>query len=185
MRQGRIVYQGNTKKGNEIVIRYPIPEDLKAMTDYMNALSLEQTFITFQGEQLTLKEEKKYLQGILKKIQKREAVKLFVFHKNQLIGISDIVMQERTSAHVGIFGLTITKDHRGEGIGKLLMELVINEGITHIPQLRIITLGVFANNPIAYGLYKKFGFIKLGKIPGGIKHKNKYIDYISMYKIIK
>ncbi|OGH11222.1 MAG: hypothetical protein A2857_00980 [Candidatus Levybacteria bacterium RIFCSPHIGHO2_01_FULL_36_15] len=119
---------------------------------------------------------------MLEKIKQRKAVQLLVFSKSQLIGISDINMMIEATAHQGVFGITIAKDYRGQGIGKKLMEWILKEAQTKLPQLRIITLGVFGNNPRAYQMYKKFGFQEFGRLPEGILHKGNYIDHIYMYK---
>lgn len=50
---------------------------------------------------------------------------------------------------------TFIRSHRGQGIGKTLMEFVLKEAEKNIPQLRIVTLQVFGNNPLAQAMYKK------------------------------
>lgn len=182
MKEGKIVFQGKTKKGNQILIRYLVKDDVEMIRDYMNTLSKEQTFIRFQGEQILLEEEKKYVTSQLEKIVNNQVVKLLAFCKNKLIGICDIVMCDKVENHIGSIGLTIAKDYRNEGVGKLLMRLVLDEAEKNIPQLKIAKLSVFANNPIAKALYEKMGFIEYGKLPKGIKHKNEYVDEIMLYK---
>src|SRR3989344_6086545 len=146
MKQGQIIYKGKTKKGKDILIRFPQKSDTLALLRYMNTLSKERTFIRFQGEQLTLKEEDKYLKDFLKKLEENKAIKLLAFMENKLVGVTDINLQDKTSTHVGLFGITVAKDYRGEGIGKLLMNLVIQEAKRNIIDLKIVTLGCFANN---------------------------------------
>lgn len=182
MEFGQIVYRGKTKKGNNIIIRYPNKDDAKAMRDYINILSQEKTFIRFQGEEVSLEDETKYLNSQLEKIEKKQTVQLLVFFGSQLIGISGIDMKDKTESHEGSFGISIAKDFRGEGIGKKLMELVIEEAKNNLPQLKIITLGVFANNPLAFEIYKKFGFKEFGRLPEGILYKGNYTDHVYMYK---
>ncbi|MDO8461110.1 MAG: GNAT family protein [bacterium] len=178
----KIVYRGKTKKGNNIIIRYPNKDDARAMCDYINILSHEQTFIRFQGEEVSLENEVKYLNSQLEKIEKKQAVQLLVFCDKLLIGISGIDMKDKTESHEGLFGISIAKEFRREGIGKKLMELVIEEAKNNLSQLKIITLGVFGNNPLAIAIYKKFGFKEFGTLPEGILYKEKYIDHIYMYK---
>jgi len=47
---GLIVKKFISKKGKEIIIRYPKWEDLEELTRYANKLSKEDTFVTFSGE---------------------------------------------------------------------------------------------------------------------------------------
>lgn len=183
---GRIVFKGKTRGNRNIVIRYPAKNDLRKMWKYINALSKEKTFIAFQGENISLQREKKYLESKLKKISKNEAVQLLVFYNDRIIGNSDITLEENSfNKHEGTFGISIAKDYRGQGIGTLLIKLVINEATKHLPKLRIITLGVFSNNPLAKSIYEKFGFKEYGALPKGISHRGKYVDHIYMYKNVK
>src|SRR3990167_919713 len=160
--EGKVVFEGLSDKGNKIIIRYPIKDDAEQMRDYLNTLSKEQTFIRFQGEQVTLGHERKYLNRQLKRIIKKTTVELFVFCNNKLIGIS------------------LSKEYRGEGIGKIFMKMVLEEAERHMSQLRIITLGVFGGNELARSMYEKFGFKEYGRLPKGILRKGKYIDHIYM-----
>lgn len=92
-------------------------------------------------------------------------------------------MKDKAEKHVGTFGITMAKDFRNKGIGTTLMELVLEEA-KKLKDLKIITLGVFGNNPIAKNLYKKLGFVEYGYLPKGIVHKGKFVDHIYMYKEI-
>lgn len=183
--EGKIVFEGLSDKGNKIMVRYPTKGDAQMMRDYINTLSKEQTFIRFQGEKVSLGHETRYLKKQLKRIIKKTTVELLVFCNNKLIGISSIDMRDKTESHEGVFGISLAKEYRGEGIGKKFMQLVLEEAEKNISQLRIVTLGVFGDNPLAKSMYEKFGFKEYGRLPGGILHKGEYIDHIYMYKNIK
>lgn len=185
MKEGKIVFKGKTNKRKEIIIRYPAKKDLKAMWEYINTLSKERTYITFQGEKLTLKEEEKFLKTHLEKIAKNKAILLLAFYGGRLIGNSGIDLKERVEKHIGVFGITIARGFRGEGIGSKLMQLVIAEAEKNLPQMEIITLGVFGNNDLAREMYRKFGFVKYGNLPKGIKLENDYVNHEYMYKATK
>src|SRR3989344_7936878 len=137
------------------------------MCDYINALSREQTFVRFQGEEISLEFESKYLEEQLRKIKDKKTVQLLVFCESKLIGISGIDMKDKTESHEGVFGVSLADKYRGEGIGKKLMQLTFDEAVKNIPQLGIVTLGVFGKNFLAIDMYKKFGFKELGRGPNG------------------
>ena len=181
----KIVFEGLSKKGNKIIIGYPTKDDAQIFCDYINALSREKTFVRFQGEEIKLEDEIKYVKTQLERIVKKQTVELLVFCNNKLIGISSIDMKDKTESHEGVFGISIAKDYRGEGIGKKFMQTVLEEAIKNIPQLRIITLGVFGDNPLAKSIYEKFGFKEYGRLPNGSLHKEKYVDHVYMYKSVK
>lgn len=180
--ESKIVFEGKTDKGTEISIRYPQLSDATAMTDYINALSDERTFITYQGEHETLESETKFLTGRLTDVENNLSVFLIAFYQDRVIGISWIGMDKRTSKHIGVLGISVAKEYRGKGVGKLLMDQVLNEGKRNLEGLEIITLGVFANNEIAINWYKGLEFVEYGRLPKGIKLENSYEDHVYMYK---
>lgn len=181
----KIVFQGKTKTGKEIVVRYPQIGDEKEMWRYINELSKEKTFVRFQGEEIILEDEIKYVKDQLNLIDQKKSVKLLVFSDNILIGITEVNMRDKTEQHVGILGISVAKDFRGEGIGKLLMELILKEAEKEIRELKIVTLEVYSTNDIAKKMYEKFGFVEYGKLPKGITRGGKFEDAILMYKNIK
>ncbi len=65
------------------------------------------------------------------------------------------------------------------------MALAIEEAARNIKGLRMITLNVFANNPVAMKLYKKMGFKKFGSLPKSVLHRGKYIGNDYMYLNLK
>ncbi len=182
MAPGEIVYRGISEKDIPYILRYPRVEDLQDLLEYINTLSKEETFILFQGKQLTLEEEREWLEGMLKKIEDKRAVMLVVEINGRIAGDSDLVMLENAEAHVGRFGIGIAKEYRHQGIGKVFMEKIIDEAKKNLDDLKIIRLSVFANNPVAIKMYEEFGFKECGVLPGGLLHRDKYIDHVYMYK---
>lgn len=176
------VFQGTTKKGREIIIRYPEIGDVENMLNFINTISDEKTFITYQGEHETLKSETKYLKERLKDIKDKKVIHLMTFYGDEEIGSCDIKMDEKTEKHIGLFGLAVAKNFRGEGIGKMLMELTEKEAKKNIPDLKIATLQVYSTNSIARDLYKKMGFTEYGVLPEGIGRLGKFEDSVLMYK---
>ena len=183
--QNKIVFEGTTKEGKPYIIRYPARDDAPALQTYINALSQEKTFIRFQGEQVSLEDEQKFLGTQLEKITNKKAVMLLVICEDRIVGTGVIDLKDKSESHEGVFGIALQKDYRGEGIGKLFMNCLIEEAIAAIPQLKLITLEVFANNSIALEMYKKFGFNEFGRLPKGSTHRGKYVDNVYMYKQVR
>ncbi len=183
MLEGTTVFIGN-HKGVDISIRHARRNDVEKIMSFMNSISVEQTYITFQGEQISLEEESRYMEDFIHKAENHRAAKLLVFHEDILIGVADVTMKERVENHVGIFGIILAKDWRRKGIGRFLMEKTLEQARINIPSLNIVTLGVFANNPVAKMMYEKLGFKEYGLLPKSIAHKGQLIDHIYMYKFI-
>lgn len=185
MNLGQIVFQGKTSSGKDIIIRYPQEYDAQAMCDYINTLSKEQTFIRFQGEQISIEDETKYLNDQVQKIKDKKTVQLFVICNNQIVGIAGIDLKDKTESHEGVFGISLAKEFRGYGLGKELMKLTLEEAERNLPELRLVTLALLETNTLAQEIYRKFGFQEYGRLPGGSRHKGQYVDDIYMYKKIK
>ncbi|QQG41402.1 MAG: N-acetyltransferase [Candidatus Woesebacteria bacterium] len=170
-----------TINGEEIVVRYPKSGDAGVMCEYINTLSKEKTYIMMQGEQMTITDEEKYLKGQLEKIGKKETVQLLLFVDGKIAGVTAIDLKNRIKSHIGVFGISLAKEYRGKGLGKLLMKLVLDEA-KKLSKLKIVTLEVFAENEKAQNMYKSFGFVQYGMLPGGNLYKGKMVDDIQMYK---
>jgi len=181
----KIIFKTTTKTGKTVSFRYPTIDDAQIITDFINKASKEKTFIRFQGEELKLEDETKWLESTIKKIEAGKKIYLMAFIGNKFVGSSDVEMESLTRKHLGLFGIVIDHDYRGEGIGKILMKLVISESKKRLKDLKMIILDVFSTNQIAQNLYKKMGFIEYGRLPKGSKRRGKYIDEILMYKKIK
>lgn len=180
----KIIYRGFTRTGQKLIIRYPESRDSLQVWRYFNKISAEKTFITFQGEKITKKNEAKWLDSKIREISQKKCVFLSVFVDNKYSGSSEITLKERTGKHIGSLGITLAPEIRGQGIGKLLMNLVISEAQKKLPGLKMITLDCFANNEIALKLYRSLGFIEYGRLPKGLNYRGSFVDEVSMYKII-
>lgn len=163
-----------------VVLRLVKPDDLQAMTDYANQLSKEDTFVSLSGEQFTLEEEKKHLDSFLDKMKKQTGLLLVAFVNDMLVGITDLTCLERRSKHVGKIGLSIKKEYRGEGIGKEMLVSLCE--LAKQMDLRMVELGCFANNTSACALYKKVGFVEVGRIPEELFYKGEYVDCLMFAK---
>lgn len=181
----KVVFKGRTRGGISYIIRYPKKSDLHEFWRYINQISEEKTFVSIQGEKISLKEENKWLKTQLTNINNKVAIQLLVEIEGKIAGVSGVNMSKNAGAHVGVFGITIAKDSRHQGIGKILMGSVLKEAKSNIPQLKMLVLGVFSNNLVAKKMYEGFGFKEYGRLPKGILHQGKYIDDVKMYYEIK
>lgn len=178
------IFQQRSKKGKVISLRPPTVDDAQICMDYINTLSKEKTFILFQGEQLSLEEEKSYLESRVQLMTLKKGVTLLAFYKEELIGIVGVEVLDKVQSHIGVLGLSIAKAFRGEGIGSLLLDVMIEKASQEIAFLEIVTLTVFSHNIVGLALYKSRGFTEYGKLPRGIKLGDSYVDEILMYKKI-
>lgn len=180
MNHGKIVFEGETDDGNNFVIRYPKSDDVRILHRYINTLSKEQTYVTFQGETISLKKEQEFLDYQLSRIKEKAAVLLILDVDGVVEGVAGVDLKDHTSSHVGLLTISLSKEFRGKGIGGLFLEKIIDEAQKNLPDMKLITLSVFAVNKTAINLYQRFGFNEYGRLPGGILYKDRYVDQIEM-----
>lgn len=180
MNPGKIVESKNIN-GQEIIFRYPMLGDAPTLMEYINTLSSERTFIRFQGEQISLEEEEQYLKSLLKAMKEKSGGAILAWHGNTLIGIIGLRPQEKIEKHVLDFGLSVKKEYRDRGIGKALIQVMLDQVRLHLTHIKIVTLSVQANNLRALHLYQKMGFVEYGRLPMGIYRNNEFADKILMY----
>ncbi len=177
-------HEFKTKTGKKALIRYPKWDDLTALTEYINELSKEDTYITVFNQEITLEEEKEFLTRVFKEMESQNGVTLLCFVDKELVAVSGFNRRKyngKRDNHVAEFGISVKSEYRNAGIGFMMARIVIKEGLKNVPGIKIVRLNVFGENEQAIHLYEKLGFEEVGRIPGGILYREKYIDDILMY----
>lgn len=82
--------------------------------------------------------------------------------------------------HQSLFSIMIDKDHRGQGLGTILLENLIRFAKEE-HNIEVLHLEVYDGNP-AIGLYKKMGFKEYGRHPLFIKLEDGYVDKVLMQR---
>jgi len=75
-------------------------------------------------------------------------------------------------------GISVSKNHRGLGIGYEMMRTLMRE--SRRAGLKSLQREVFANNARAIHVYEKAGFRLVGKIPKKIHRDSRFFDIILM-----
>ena len=83
----------------------------------------------------------------------------------KLVGLVGLAMEarEKTLHKATLFGMFVTEQHRGHGLGSQLVAAILNEARAR-PQLRIVQLTVTDGNT-AKSLYERHGFKEFGLEP--------------------
>ncbi len=103
------------------------------------------------------------------------------FDGSDLLGIAGfLVRQGRKEAHKGLLsGMYVRPGTRGAGIGRRLVEAVIDHARRHVEQLQ---LTVVAGNERAQRLYTGLGFVAYGLEKNSLKMDGRYWDEVLMAK---
>lgn len=91
----------------------------------------------------------------------------------------------RKLAHHGIFGIAVREEWRGGGVGTALIAALLDWAAAH-PTLERVDLGVFASNTRARQLYRRMGFVRMGRAPRHFKlGPGEYTDDVTMTIFVK
>jgi ribosomal protein S18 acetylase RimI-like enzyme len=106
------------------------------------------------------------------------------FKDGVLIGMVTLIPEgkEKLKHKATIFAMYVTPGHRGNGIGKALLEAAISQA-REIEGIKKINLGVVSINRRAKELYVKSGFNTYGVEEKALKIKNVYFDeeYMTLF----
>lgn len=169
-----------SKSGKTLTVRLPEQSDLQRVLVYINDLIAEDTYIIMSGKPVTETEEKNYLTGLIKNINAKEEVCLYIFDGDKLVANGQIKKRVRRLSHIGDFGITVAREYRQDGVGSQLMAMLLEEAKSI--GVKIVVLEVFSNNQRACHVYKKMGFTEFGVLPKSVVHRGETINLIQMYK---
>ncbi len=167
------------KNGKDLVIRSPKIDDVQPILDYINQVSTESENLSFgEGEAPFTKEgEIKYITSLQTDPHKIMALGEIM---GELIAVSDISGPTLPRLkHFGELGLSVMKKYWNIGVGKALLEYLIDWAKTD-GDLKKINLQVKESNDSGIYLYKKLGFVEEGKLSRGMYINGKFYNIICM-----
>jgi ribosomal protein S18 acetylase RimI-like enzyme len=181
MKPGKVVKAFTAKNGQKVVLRYSKKSDVLGLLHYINSLVEEGAEIAM-AKKMGLKQEKKWLDGVLRQIKANQQVHIVAVLDGKIVGGVEIKKGNGKREHTGLFGIGLLKEARRLGIAKELIKAVFAEarkiGVTHV------NLDVYSSNKRAQKIYRAAGFRKSGVLPGFIRMKGRPIDNIIMWRKI-
>jgi ribosomal protein S18 acetylase RimI-like enzyme len=99
------------------------------------------------------------------------------FVDHLLVGMSGFHRQHGVKSRhkAGVWGVYVTPVSRGQGVGRRLMESLL-ERAAEIDGVEQILISVTATQTTACALYRSLGFEPFGREPRALKIGNRYID---------
>lgn len=173
------------KDGTEVILCSPQPGDGAEILSVMTPVMAESKYLLTEIEEFTYTAE-----------QEEEMIKTFLDHPNKIIitpkinnkivGMLDFVGgTRRRIQHQGMFGMSVATAHQGKGIGRLMIEALV-DWATKETSLETLRLEVSSDNIQATSLYKKSGFVEEGRRIKQFKFKDgTYNDIVLMTRQIK
>ncbi|MGA2238436.1 MAG: GNAT family protein [Candidatus Bathyarchaeia archaeon] len=183
MKAGRIIRTFSAKDGREVVLRTPTWNDLDDLLALINSLVEERADILID-EKLSRDEEINWLSKTLARLEKDETFHLVAEVNGKAVGSAEF--GRKTSGydkHVGMLGIVIGNGYRDLRIGTEIMKSLIEQA--RAVGLKLLTLSVYATNERARHVYQKLGFVETGRIPKKFFKDGKYVDEITMAKVLE
>lgn len=166
------------KNGKEVIIREAERDDAEQMINFYNFVGGETDFLSFGKDDFKKNpaEYENYIEDIKKE---QNSIILLAIAEGEIIGIATINSNQKARIrHVGVLGIVIEKRYWGLGLGRKLMNLLINWAKTNNITKKILLL-TNENNIAAQELYKKIGFIE-----EGLLKKDNYINGVYYNTVI-
>jgi ribosomal protein S18 acetylase RimI-like enzyme len=180
-----VQYRFTARDGTKVVFREPKPADVKQLMDFINSFVKEPRSGLLINRRVSLKDEKVWLKGWIADIRKRKGVLLLVEVEGKIKGSCSIPRLMWKSSHVADAGIALSVEVRGKGIGKALMEKAIQLARKRMRGLEMIQLKAFAYNERALELYRRLGFVEVGRIPRANKEGSDYFDDVLMVRFLE
>jgi len=159
-------------------IRNVTPNDAEGMIAFSKGVGSETDFLSYGPEGLgySVNEEEKILEGYE---QASGQVMFIALVDGEIVGSLGFSAGRRQRlAHVGEFGMAVSKQHWGNGIGSALIDKLLTWcGENSISK---VNLRVRTDNDRAISLYRRKGFEIEGKCAKDIKVGNAYYDHYLM-----
>ncbi len=174
-----------SKSQQDVVVRSAVKEDAAQVLELSKNVASEEIYhMTSSSEiNLTLEEEEAW---ILTELENPNHLILVAEVNSQIVGLLDFSNGHRQRiAHTGYFGMSIEKSLREQGIGTMLLRVLLDWASSH-PVIEKVCLNVHGNNPRAIALYKKMGFEVEGVRKQELKYgPTEYVDSIVMAKFVR
>lgn len=167
------------KNGEYILLREAKKEDAKKIIEYIELRAGESDNLTFgPGEfKVSIEEEENILESAAKS---NTTLYLIAELNGEIVGLLNFFNGKRPrTQHSGEFGISVAKQYWGIGIGRSLIEYLIQwakaSGI-----ITKINLHVRTDNVLAIELYEKLGFVVEGRITRNMIIDGIYYDVFAM-----
>jgi putative acetyltransferase len=154
-----------SKKGQKIQIRSALISEALDVLNTMIEIAEDSPYILSSADDFRKKTEAEEAAFIEKSINGKHSFFLVVIVDQKIIGTADFSnYRDSKRAHRGGLGISIHKAYRGEGIGKKVMEVIIDNARA-FHSIEYIELDVMEENKAAFQMYKGLGFEVVHRTP--------------------
>lgn len=181
MKSGKVIRNFTAKDGRCVVLRTLTWEDLDGCMDLINSL-VEENADIIQDKKVTREEEANWLARQLYLLERDQDIHLVADIEGDVIASCSLDKGTGISSHTGGIGIIVKKGYRDIGIGTEMLQTLIDQA--RILGLKMLYLGVFSTNGMAYHVYEKVGFKETGRRSKCFLKNGNYVDDIIMSREI-
>ena len=168
------------KDGRTLILRDPTLDDAQELIDFLKAVGGETDFLLADEngiDGLTLEGERDWITGTLS----APNTKMFLGVLNgEIVLVCDVRAAGRKRvSHAGGVSISIKRAYWSLGIGSIAMQAMIDFARS-TSVLRTLSLEVREGNERAFALYRRFGFVEIGRHKERIHVGEHYYDEILM-----
>lgn len=101
---------------------------------------------------------------------------------SELVGAAGLSLQTRPKSRhkATLFGMVVAPPHGGHGLGKGLVDAVLQHARSR-PPLQLVQLTVSRGNDVALALYRRCGFVEFGVEPMATAGEHGFVDKIHLW----
>lgn len=185
MRTGELHRKENLRDGTVVILRSVRAQDLEALMSFANQLVGERARNPALGilmdRRVKRPDEEKFLKGLLAGIRKNDVASVAAEIEGRIVGNSEVQrMRSGDMRHVGRLGIAILEKYRGLGLGRMMMDTLLERA--EELGMKLVTLEAFATNERALSFYQSLGFKASGRLPKGIRRGGDCIDLVYMFR---
>lgn len=105
----------------------------------------------------------------------------------EILAMACVVQEENEkSKHIAnIYSVYVSPEVRGHGVGRRIMESLIEDVIKTMPEVIKLELRVSSTQQAAKALYESLGFKEIGLLEKELLVNGKYVDEFEMHKFIR
>jgi RimJ/RimL family protein N-acetyltransferase len=172
------------KDGRQVVIDRSVENDAAELLEFLPLTHRESDFLGYlAGEfNFTIEQEQEFIRL---PTTLPNTLLLVARDNGRIVATAGAIGSKfKRAAHQTELGITVAGAYRGVGLGRHLMECMIDWAEDR--QLRKLTLRVFTDNHGAIALYRSLGFVQEGLLRGdALRADGAYGDTLVMAKFLK
>lgn len=176
--------QVTLRDGREVLNRSGVLGDAAALLSYMRGCLPDiSPYVALDVDEFTHTEASER-EWLAQQQETAGALVVLALEGERIVGITNCSCNSsrKRIAHIGHVGMSADKSYWGSGLGIAMLGALIDWAERH-PVLELLELDVFADNERAFALYRKLGFIEIGRVPGRAKFTDgKRKDGVMMYR---